>query len=75
MDLGAVAVKGYSAFFQNSSITGASPTGCSVLYPENWFWGGGSYPAAEMQSVHSTVPANWAYQFVFMSAFNSAMKF
>ena len=32
---------------QSSSITGASPSDCS-------------YPSAEMQSVYSTAPADWA---------------
>ena len=40
---------------QNSSITGTSPSDCLVSHPENL-----SYSSAEMQSVYSTGPADWA---------------
>ena len=43
---------------QRSSITGASPSDCLVLYPGHLLEE--SYPSAEMQSVYSTVPAGWA---------------
>ena len=43
---------------QSSSITGASPSDCLLSYPEHSF--GESYPSAEMQSVYSTAPADWA---------------
>ena len=42
---------------QNSSITGTSPSDCLVSYPEHL---GESYPSAEMQSVYSTAPVDWA---------------
>ena len=42
----------------NSSITGASPSKCFVLYPGHSFRG--SYASAEIQSVYSTAPDNWA---------------
>ena len=43
---------------QNSSITGASLSDCLVSYPGHSL--GVSYPSAEIQSVYSTAPANWA---------------
>ena len=42
---------------QNSK-TGASPSNDFASYPGHWL--GVSYPSAEMQSMYSTVPANWA---------------
>ena len=43
---------------QSSSITGASPSNCLVSYPRHSL--GGSYASAEIQSVYSTAPADWA---------------
>ena len=43
---------------QSSSITGASLSDCLVSYPGDLFMV--SYPFAEMQSMYSTVPADWA---------------
>ena len=43
---------------QSSSIIGASPSDCSVLYPGHFL--GELYLSAEMQSVYSTTPANCA---------------
>ena len=46
---------------QSSSITGTSSSDCLVSYPGHSFGsGGGSYPSAEVQSVYSTAPADWA---------------
>ena len=45
---------------QSSSTAGTSPSDCLVSYPGHSLWGGGSYPSAEVQSVYSTVPADWA---------------
>ena len=42
----------------SSSITGVSPSDLLVSYPRHLL--GESYPYAEMQSVYSTVPADWA---------------
>ena len=42
----------------SSSITEASPSDCLVSYPEHSL--GKSYPLAEMQSVYSSAPADWA---------------
>ena len=39
------------------SITGTSPSDFIVSYPGH-SWGG--YPCAELQSVYSTVPTDWA---------------
>ena len=44
---------------QSSSITGASPPDCFMLY--QWYsLFAGSYPSVEMQSVYSTTPAHGA---------------
>ena len=43
---------------QRPSIIGASPSDCLVSYLGHPY--GGSYPSAEMQSVYSTAPADWA---------------
>ena len=43
---------------QSSSITGTAPSDCLVSFPGHSLWG--SYPSAEMQSVYSTTPADWA---------------
>ena len=47
---------------QSSSITEASLSDCLVSYPGYLL--GESYPSAEMQSVYSTSPANWAIKLV-----------
>ena len=52
--------KGVLYISQRSSITGTSPSDCFVSYPRHSF--GESYPFAEMQSVYSTVPADWVIQ-------------
>ena len=43
---------------QSSSITGTSSSDCLVSYPGHSL--GGSYPSAEVHSVYSKAPANWA---------------
>ena len=43
---------------QRSSIIGNLPSDCSVSYPGYSL--GRSYPSAEVQSVYSTAPADWA---------------
>ena len=45
---------------QSSSIAGTSPSDCLVSYPGHLLRGGGSYPSAEVPSVYSTAPADWA---------------
>ena len=46
---------------QSSSITVASPSGCLVLYQDTrWGGVGRFYLSAEVQSVYSTAPADWA---------------
>ena len=42
-----------------SSRAGTSPSNCLVSYPGHLLEGG-SYASAEIQSVYSTAPANWA---------------
>ena len=44
---------------QSPRITGTSPSDCLVSYPRHSLTGG-SYPSAEVRSVYSTAPANWA---------------
>ena len=44
---------------QSSSITGISSSDSLVSYPGHSL-GGRSYPSAEVQSVYSTAPADWA---------------
>ena len=43
---------------QSTSITGSEPSDCLVSYPGN-SWGE-SYPSAEMQSMYSAAPVDWA---------------
>ena len=62
-----MAIKGYSAFPQSTSITGTSPSDCLELYPGHSL-GGGSYSSAVVQSVYSTAPADWEknlYSYIF----------
>ena len=64
---------------QSSSITEASPSDCLVSYLVHSLVVGvgvgvvGSYPSAEMWSVYSTAPANWAktIQFSISTQFSS----
>ena len=44
---------------QSSSITGTLPSDCLVSY-QSYSFDGESYPSAEVQSVYSTAPADWA---------------
>ena len=52
VDLGAMPMKGCSIFPK-------SPSDCLMSYPGHSL-GGGGYLSAEVQSVYSTTPANWA---------------
>ena len=45
---------------QVPSITGTSPSDYLVSYTGHSLWGGESYPSAEVQSVYSTAPTDWA---------------
>ena len=56
VDLGAMAMKGYSDFPQRSRITGTSPLDFSVSY--QGYALRESYTSAEMQSVYSAAPAD-----------------
>ena len=53
VDRGDMAMKGYS------TLTKSPPSDCLVSYTGH-FLGERSYLFAEMQSVYSTAPANWA---------------
>ena len=44
---------------QSSNTAGTSPSDCLVSY-QHTRWGGGSYPSADVQSVYSKAPADWA---------------
>ena len=57
VDLGAMAMKGVLCIPQSSSTAGTFLSDCLVSYPGHSL---GSYPSAEVQSVYSTAPANWA---------------
>ena len=52
--------KGVLRIPQSSSIAGTSPSDYLVSYLGHSLERGGSYPSAEVQSVYSTVPADWA---------------
>ena len=56
--LGKDSNKGIPNIPQSFSITEVSPSDCLVSYPGHSL--GESYPSAEMQSVYSTAPADWA---------------
>ena len=50
--------KGVFCIPQSSSITETSQSDCLVSYPGHSL--GGFYPSAEVQSVYSTAPTDWA---------------
>ena len=52
--------EGMLSISESPSITGTSPSDCIESYPGHYFLCGVSYPFAEMQSVYSTAPADWA---------------
>ena len=57
---------------QRSSITGSSPSD-RLSYPGLTFGGGGLTPSAEVQSVYSTAPTDWAKErkvFIHLHKFN-----
>ena len=58
VDLGEMAITGYSAVPRSSNITEASQSNCLVSYSGHSLMG--SYPSVEKQSVYSTAPADWA---------------
>ena len=58
-NISAMAMKGYSRIPQSSSITRTSPSDTLVSYP-GYSLGEGSYPSAEVQSVYSITPTDWA---------------
>ena len=64
MDLGAVATKGYSEFFKISTLSFLPRCSRCIRQPQltraTGLSLGESYPSAEMQSVYSAAPADWA---------------
>ena len=62
VDLGAMAIKGYSAF--PKAPAPLEPHHLTVQrHMQDTRWGGGSCASAEKQSVYSTTPADWANKF------------
>ena len=59
VDLGAMAIKGYSAFPKLQHLWNLTIRLISVIY-RTFVGGGASNPSAEVQSVFSTFPADWA---------------
>ena len=59
VDLGAMAMKGYSAFPKAPALLESHHEIFSVI-SRTLVGGGGAYPSAEKQSVYSTAPADWA---------------
>ena len=59
VDLGAMAMKEYSAFPKAPALLEPHHqiVSCHI---QDTLYGGGSYPSAEVQSVYSTAPADWA---------------
>ena len=47
---------------QSSNITWTSPSDCLKSYPGHLLVVVGPYPYAKVQSVYSTVPADWAFK-------------
>ena len=54
-----MAVKGYSTFPKTPALL-ESQHKIVLCHLPSTFWGGGSYPSADMQSVYSTAPDDWA---------------
>ena len=59
VNLGAMAMKGCPVFPKSINITGTSASDFLASYL-GYSLAGGSYPFAEVQSVYSTAPADWA---------------
>ena len=59
VDLGAMAMKGRSIFPKPQHYWDLTIRLFSVIY-RIFLLGGGSYPSAEVQSVYTTAPADWA---------------
>ena len=55
--LGSNGNEGVLCILQSPSITETSPPDFLVSYTGLWWWG--SYPSAEMQSLYSSLPADW----------------
>ena len=56
VDLGAMTIKGYSIFPKSARLESCH----QMIYYQNQDTHGGGVLPAEMQSVYSTDPANWA---------------
>ena len=57
VDLGEMAMKGYSAFLKAPALL-ETPRQIVQCHIQDTHWYGVSYPSAEMQLVYSTVPAD-----------------
>ena len=60
VDLREMGMKGYSAFPKAPTLLEPHRQIVYCHIQDTCWKGGGSYPSAEVQSVYSTVPANWA---------------
>ena len=60
MDLGVMAMKGYATFTKAPEILGNLTIRLFSINIRILVGEGGSYPSAEVQSVYSTAPADWA---------------
>ena len=60
MDLGPMATKRYSAYPKAQALLKLRLSDCLVSYIRTLIGEGESYPSAEMQSVYSIAPADWA---------------
>ena len=58
VDMGVMAMKGYSAFPKAPALL--EPSGCLMSYLGHAWWGRGSYPSVEVQSVYTITSANRA---------------
>ena len=73
VDLGAMAIKGYSSFTKAPALL--EPHHQIVwCHIQDTHWGR-SYPSAEKQSVYSTAPADWAREDLWFRSFQKSNNF
>ena len=67
--------EGVLFILQSFIITKTSPSDSLVSYPRHLFGGGEvSYPSAEMQSVYSAAPADWATDLCMFVHYSNIVK-
>ena len=64
---------GIEGVLHSPQITGTSPSDCLVSYPGHSL--GGSYPSAEVQSVYSTIPTDWANKQMSSGSFKNSVTY